>query len=153
AGRARWSTNSDSDNESARFSGRIGNAVVRRDAEARVADLRRQIAYHDKRYYELDETEIPDAEYDKLMIELRALEAEYPDLITPDSPTQHVSGAPSESFGEVVHKVPMLSLDNAFTDEDVQAFDRRIHERLGVQGDLDYWAEPKLDGLAVTVIY
>jgi DNA ligase (NAD+) len=118
-----------------------------------VADLRQQIAYHDKRYYELDEPEIPDAEYDKLMIELRALEAEYPDLITPESPTQHVAGAPSESFGEVVHKVPMLSLDNAFTDEDVQAFDRRIHERLGVQGDLDYWAEPKLDGLAVTVIY
>jgi DNA ligase (NAD+) len=118
-----------------------------------VADLRQQIAYHDKRYYELDEPEIPDAEYDKLMIELRALEAEYPDLITPESPTQHVAGAPGESFGEVVHKVPMLSLDNAFTDEDVQAFDRRIHERLGVQGDLDYWAEPKLDGLAVTVIY
>jgi len=118
-----------------------------------VAELRQQIAYHDKRYYELDEPEIPDAEYDKLMIELRALETEYPDLITPESPTQHVSGAPSESFGEVVHKVPMLSLDNAFTDEDVHAFDRRIHERLGVQGDLDYWAEPKLDGLAVTVIY
>ncbi|HEY6923030.1 MAG TPA: NAD-dependent DNA ligase LigA [Steroidobacteraceae bacterium] len=126
---------------------------MRRDAEARVAELRRQITYHDKRYYELDDPEIPDAEYDKLMVELRALEAEYPDLITPESPTQHVAGAPSESFGEVIHKVPMLSLDNAFTDEDVQAFDRRIHERLGVQGDLDYWAEPKLDGLAVTVIY
>jgi DNA ligase (NAD+) len=126
---------------------------VRRDAEARVAELRKQIAYHDKRYYELDDPEIPDAEYDKLMNELRALESEYPDLITPESPTQHVAGAPSEGFGEVVHKVPMLSLDNAFTDDDVKAFDRRIHERLGVQGDLDYWAEPKLDGLAVTVIY
>ena len=126
---------------------------MRRDAEARVAELRKQIAYHDERYYVLDEPDIPDAEYDKLMIELRALEAEYPDLITPESPTQHVSGAPSEEFGEVVHKVPMLSLDNAFSDEDVQNFDRRIHERLGVQGDLDYWAEPKMDGLAVTVIY
>jgi DNA ligase (NAD+) len=126
---------------------------VRRDAEARVAELRAQIAHHDERYYVLDEPEIPDAEYDKLMIELRALEAEYPDLITPESPTQHVSGAPSEEFGEVVHKVPMLSLDNAFSEEDVQGFDRRIHERLGVEGDLDYWAEPKLDGLAVTVIY
>jgi DNA ligase (NAD+) len=126
---------------------------VRRDAEARVTELREQIAYHDKRYYELDDPEIPDAEYDKLMNELRALESEYPDLITPESPTQHVSGAPSEGFGEVIHKVPMLSLDNAFTDDDVKAFDRRIHERLGVQGDLDYWAEPKLDGLAVTVIY
>ena len=126
---------------------------MRRDAEARVAELRAQIAHHDERYYVLDEPEIPDAEYDKLMIELRALEAEYPDLITPESPTQHVSGAPSEEFGEVVHKVPMLSLDNAFSEEDVQGFDRRIHERLGVEGDLDYWAEPKLDGLAVTVIY
>ena len=126
---------------------------MRRDAEARIAELRKQIAYHDERYYVLDEPDIPDAEYDKLMLELRALEAEYPDLITPESPTQHVSGAPSEEFGEVVHKVPMLSLDNAFSDEDVQAFDRRIHERLGVQGDLDYWAEPKMDGLAVTVIY
>jgi DNA ligase (NAD+) len=126
---------------------------VRRDAEARVAELRAQIAHHDERYYVLDEPEIPDAEYDKLMIELRALETEYPDLITPESPTQHVSGAPSEEFGEVVHKVPMLSLDNAFSEEDVQGFDRRIHERLGVAGNLDYWAEPKLDGLAVTVIY
>ena len=125
----------------------------RREAEARVAALRKEIAYHDERYYVLDEPEIPDAEYDKLMIELRGLESDYPDLITPESPTQHVSGAPSEEFGEVVHKVPMLSLDNAFSDEDVQAFDRRIHERLGVEGDLDYWAEPKLDGLAVTVIY
>ena len=125
----------------------------RREAEARVAALRKEIAYHDERYYVLDEPEIPDAEYDKLMIELRGLESDYPDLITPESPTQHVSGAPSEEFGEVVHKVPMLSLDNAFSDEDVQAFDRRIHERLSVEGDLDYWAEPKLDGLAVTVIY
>ena len=118
-----------------------------------MAELRKQIAYHDERYYVHDAPEIPDAEYDKLMVELRALEAEYPDLITPESPTQHVSGTPSESFGEIVHKVPMLSLDNAFSEEDVQGFDRRIHERLGVQGDLDYWAEPKLDGLAVTVIY
>jgi DNA ligase (NAD+) len=126
---------------------------VRRDAEARVAELRAQIAHHDERYYVLDDPEIPDSEYDKLMIELRALEAEYPDLVTPDSPTQHVSGAPSEQFGEVIHKVPMLSLDNAFSEEDVQGFDRRIHERLEVEGDLDYWAEPKLDGLAVTVTY
>ena len=126
---------------------------MRRDAEARVAELRAQIAHHDERYYVLDEPEIPDAEYDKLMNELRTIESEYPDLITPESPTQHVSGAPSEEFGEVVHKVPMLSLDNAFSEEDVQGFDRRIHERLGVEGDLDYWAEPKLDGLAVTVIY
>ncbi len=126
---------------------------MKRDVEIRVAELRSQIAYHDKRYYENDDPEIPDAEYDKLMIELRALEAEHPDLITPDSPTQRVAGAPVDEFGTVVHKVPMLSLDNAFADEDVQAFDRRIHERLAVEGDLDYIAEPKLDGLAITVIY
>lgn len=126
---------------------------MRRDAEARVAELRAQLTHHDERYYVHDDPEIPDAEYDKLMLELRALETEYPDLITPESPTQHVSGAPSDAFGEVIHKVPMLSLDNAFSEEDVQGFDRRIHERLRVEGDLGYWAEPKLDGLAVTVIY
>jgi DNA ligase (NAD+) len=126
---------------------------VRRDAEARVVELRAQIGHHDYRYYVLDDPEIPDAEYDKLMAELRALEAEYPDLITPDSPTQRVSGEPVAAFGVVTHKVPMLSLDNAFSDEDMLSFDRRIHERLRVEGDLDYVAEPKLDGLAVTVIY
>jgi len=122
-------------------------------AAARAAELRAQIAQHDYHYYVLDEPLIPDAEYDRLMQELRALEAAHPELITPDSPTQRVSGTPGASFGEVVHKVPMLSLDNAFTEEDLQAFDRRIHERLGVAGELDYVAEPKFDGLAVTVIY
>jgi DNA ligase (NAD+) len=128
---------------------------VRRDAERRIAELRTEIARNDYRYYVLDDPDLPDAEYDKLMIELRALEAQYPDLITPDSPTQRVSGEPVAAFGVVTHKVPMLSLDNAFTDEDVLAFDRRIHERLGseAEADLEYVAEPKLDGLAVTVIY
>ena len=123
------------------------------EATARAAELRAQIAQHDYRYYVLDDPLIPDAEYDRLMLELRALESAHPELITPDSPTQRVSGTPGGSFGEIVHKVAMLSLDNAFSEEDVQAFDRRVHERLGVTGDLDYVAEPKLDGLAVTVIY
>ena len=122
-------------------------------AAARAAELRAQLAQHDYRYYVLDDPEVPDAEYDRLMRELRALEAADPTLITPDSPTQRVSGTPSSAFGEVVHRVPMLSLDNAFTEEDLTAFDRRIHERLGLSGDLEYVAEPKLDGLAVTVIY
>ena len=122
-------------------------------AAAQAAELRRQLAHHDYRYYVLDDPQVPDAEYDRLMRELRALEAAHPELITPDSPTQRVAGAPSAAFGELVHRVPMLSLDNAFTEEDVAAFDRRIHERLGVSGDLEYVAEPKLDGLAVTVIY
>jgi DNA ligase (NAD+) len=122
-------------------------------AAARAAELRAQLAQHDYRYYVLDDPQVPDAEYDRLMRELRALEAADPRLITPDSPTQRVSGTPSAAFGEVVHQVPMLSLDNAFTEEDLRAFDRRIHERLNVTGELDYVAEPKLDGLAVTVIY
>jgi DNA ligase (NAD+) len=128
---------------------------VRRDAERRIAELRTQIGHNDYRYYVLDDPDLPDAEYDKLMVELRALEAQYPDLITPESPTQRVSGEPVAAFGVVTHKVPMLSLDNAFTDEDVLAFDRRIHERLGpeAEADVEYVAEPKLDGLAVTVIY
>ncbi|HUL18677.1 MAG TPA: NAD-dependent DNA ligase LigA [Steroidobacteraceae bacterium] len=120
---------------------------------ARAAELRRQLAHHDYRYYVLDDPQVPDAEYDRLMRELRELEAAHPELITPDSPTQRVAGTPSATFGEVVHRVPMLSLDNAFTEEDVVAFDRRIHERLGVTGELEYVAEPKLDGLAVTVSY
>jgi DNA ligase (NAD+) len=122
-------------------------------AAARAAELRAQIAQHDYRYYVLDDPRVSDAEYDRRMQELRALEAAHPALITPDSPTQRVSGTPSAAFGEVVHQVPMLSLDNAFTEAELQAFDRRIHERLGVSGDLDYAAEPKLDGLAVAVIY
>jgi DNA ligase (NAD+) len=120
---------------------------------ARAAQLRAQIAEHDRRYYVLDDPLVSDAQYDQLMQELRALEAADPALVTPDSPTQRVAGAPSATFGEVVHRVPMLSLDNAFTEADLANFDRRIHERLGREGELDYVAEPKLDGLAVTVIY
>ena len=120
---------------------------------ARAAQLRAQIAQHDYRYYVLDEPLVSDAEYDRLMQELRALEAAHPELVTADSPTQRVSGTASAAFGEVVHQVPMLSLDNAFSEDDLRAFDRRIHERLGRGGELEYVAEPKLDGLAVSVIY
>jgi DNA ligase (NAD+) len=115
--------------------------------------LRALLAQHDYRYYVLDDPQVTDGEYDRLLIELRQLESAHPQLVTPDSPTQRVSGTPSAAFGEVVHQVPMLSLDNAFADEDIVAFDRRLHERIGTEGELDYVAEPKLDGLAVTVIY
>jgi DNA ligase (NAD+) len=94
---------------------------VKRDAERRVAELRKEIARADYQYYVLDNPDLPDGDYDKLMIELRALETQYPDLVTPTSPTQRVSGEPVGAFGVVTHKVPMLSLDNAFTDEDVVA--------------------------------
>ena len=122
-------------------------------AAARAAQLRTEIAQHDYRYYVLDDPLVSDAEYDRLMQELRALEAAHPALVTPDSPTQRVSGTPRAGFGEVVHQVPMLSLDNAFSEDAVRGFDRRIHERLGLAGELAYVAEPKLDGLAVSVIY
>jgi DNA ligase (NAD+) len=126
---------------------------VTRGPAARAAELRAELRQHDYRYYVLDDPSVPDAEYDRLMRELRALEAAHPQLIAPDSPTQRVSGTPNAAFGEVVHSIPMLSLDNAFSDEDVAAFDRRIHERLGAEGDLEYVAEPKLDGLAIAVLY
>ena len=122
-------------------------------AAARAARLRAQIAQHDYRYYVLDDPAVPDAEYDRLMQELRALETADPALVTADSPTQRVAGTPSAAFGEVGHSLPMLSLDNAFSTDDVRGFDRRIHERLGIEGALAYVAEPKLDGLAVTVVY
>ncbi len=107
---------------------------MRQAPAARAAELRAQLQQHDYRYYVLDDPAIPDGEYDRLMLELRTLESAHPELVTPDSPTQRVSGTPSAAFGQVVHQVPMLSLDNAFTDEELAAFDRRIHERLGADG-------------------
>ena len=119
----------------------------------RADELRRQLAALNHRYYVLDDPEVPDAEYDRLMQELRALEAKHPEIVTSDSPTQRVSGAPAAQFGAVAHRVPMLSLRNAFSDEEVADFDRRARERLGATADIDYMAEPKLDGLAVTLSY
>ncbi|GAB6068326.1 NAD-dependent DNA ligase LigA [Methylothermus subterraneus] len=118
----------------------------------RVEALRREIEYHNYRYYVLDEPVIADAEYDALMAELKRLEAAYPELITPTSPTQRVGAPPAEAFAEVRHEVPMLSLDNAFTEADVLDFDRRVRERLGTD-TVEYTAEPKLDGLAVSILY
>ena len=118
----------------------------------RVAQLREQIDYHNYRYYVLDDPEIPDAQYDRLMRELQTLEAEHPELVTPDSPTQRVGAQPLSAFGEVRHALPMLSLDNAFDDDEVADFDRRARERLEVDS-IDYTAEPKLDGLAVSLLY
>ena len=119
----------------------------------RAAQLRRDIEHHNYRYYILDDPEIPDAEWDRLLRELRALESEHPELVTADSPTQRVGVTPTDEFAEVRHRVPMLSLDNAFTDEDLRAFDRRVRERLGTGDEIDYSAEPKLDGLAISVTY
>ncbi|BCX81213.1 DNA ligase (NAD+) [Methylomarinovum caldicuralii] len=126
--------------------------AVPEEIRRRVEQLRREIEYHNYRYYVLDEPVISDAEYDALMAELRRLEAQYPELITPDSPTQRIGAPPSEAFAPVRHEVPMLSLDNAFSDEDVIDFDRRVRERLGVE-QVIYSCEPKLDGLAVSILY
>jgi DNA ligase (NAD+) len=119
----------------------------------RADELRAQLATLNYRYYVLDDPEVPDAEYDRLLQELRALEERHPEIVTPDSPTQRVGGAAAAQFGAVQHRVPMLSLRNAFADEEVADFDRRVRERLGATADIDYMAEPKLDGLAITVSY
>ena len=127
------------------------------NAAARVVALREAIRNHDYRYYVLDDPEIPDHEYDRIMRELERIEAEHPDLLTPDSPTQRVGAAPSESFAEAVHHVPMLSLANAFDEDEVRAFDRRIRERLSEEEDggftLDYTGEAKIDGVAISLVY
>ncbi len=123
-----------------------------REAAKRIDELREQIRRHDYRYYVLDDPEISDARYDALMRELRDLEDAHPALQSDDSPTQRVAGAVSEAFGEVVHAVPMLSLDNAFSEQDVLDFDRRVRERLDVDSAA-YSAEPKIDGLAISLRY
>jgi DNA ligase (NAD+) len=120
----------------------------------RVAELRELIEQYDYRYYVLDDPSVPDAEYDRLMHELREIEAQHPELVTADSPTQRVSGQIAAGFSEVRHGVPMLSLDNAFSEDDIVAFDRRVRERLGrTDQPIQYCAEPKLDGLAVSLTY
>ena len=122
-------------------------------AAARAAQLRELLDRYNYRYHALDDPEVPDAEYDKLMIELRALESQFPQLLIPNSPTQRVGAAPISAFGAVRHQVAMLSLDNAFSDEEVRDFDRRIQERLAMSGPVRYSAEPKLDGLAISARY
>jgi DNA ligase (NAD+) len=122
-------------------------------AKKRVAELKETLERYNYRYHALDDPEVPDAEYDRLMLELRALETQHPELLTPDSPTQRVGAAPVAAFGAVRHRLPMLSLDNAFSDEEVRDFDRRIRERLGRDASIRYSAEPKLDGLAVSARY
>jgi DNA ligase (NAD+) len=122
------------------------------EAKLRVEELRSQIAYHDYRYYVLDSPEISDAEYDELMRELRRLEEQHPELITPDSPTQRVSGQPVEAFGIVEHRVPLLSLANAFNEEELRAWYRRA-ANLVENERFDMVCEPKIDGLAVALVY
>jgi DNA ligase (NAD+) len=125
---------------------------VPKGARERARDLHTQLHEHNYRYYTQDDPLITDAEYDLLLRELQDIEKQYPSLITPDSPSQRVGAAPLKSFGEVRHEMRMLSLDNAFSDDELTDFDRRVLEKLGVDR-VDYAAEPKLDGLAVSLLY
>ncbi|OGU15369.1 MAG: DNA ligase (NAD(+)) LigA [Geobacteraceae bacterium GWC2_53_11] len=128
----------------------------RQVAENRVRELRIQLEYHNKRYYQLDAPEISDAEYDALFRELASLEERYPDLVTSDSPSQRVGGAATGRFRTVVHRLPMLSLENAVNDEEIRAkLDARVKKELGLaeSSAVSYMCEPKMDGLAVELIY
>lgn len=119
----------------------------------RVEELRSLIEEHNYHYYVLDDPSIPDAEYDRLFRELQTLEVEYPELASDDSPSRRVGSSAETSFEEVVHRIPMLSLDNAFSEEELRDFDRRVRERLEAGEDIEYVCEPKLDGLAVSLHY
>lgn len=123
------------------------------DTIKRSEELRTALDEHNYRYYVLDDPGIPDAEYDRLFRELQKLEADHPGLATGDSPTRRVGSSLETSFAEVVHRLPMLSLDNAFSEEELRDFDRRVKDRLGHDDEIEYVCEPKLDGLAVSLHY
>ena len=126
--------------------------AVPRNARARAAELRRLLSHHGHLYYVLDAPEISDAEYDALMRELEALERDHPELITVDSPTQRIGAEPLAVFAQVRHRLPMLSLANAFSEQEIEAFDRRVREALDLR-TVEYACEPKFDGLAVSLVY
>src|ERR1700680_4487613 len=121
--------------------------------QTEVTHLREQINRHNYRYYVLDDPEVTDSEYDRMMRQLETLEREHPELLTPESPTQRVGAKPSEKFAVVVHRKMMLSLANAMDPEEMVEFDQRIKRFLKNDGDVEYVAEVKLDGLAVELIY
>ena len=127
----------------------------RQAAAERIEQLRQQINAHNYRYYVLDQPAVSDAEYDRLMRELLAIEEEHPELVTPDSPTQRVGAAPATAFDSYTHRAPMLSLSNAFGEEELRAFDKRVKRMLGTDenADIEYVAELKIDGLAVSLTY
>lgn len=119
----------------------------------RVSELRREIEGHNYRYYILDDPSVPDAEYDRLMSELTELESRFPELIISESPTQRVGASPVAGFEQVRHELPMLSLDNAFSNESVADFDQRVRDRLETDGPIVYAVEPKIDGTAISILY
>src|SRR5215813_4681418 len=122
------------------------------DIEKKVDALRDKIRYHEHRYYVLDDPEISDAEFDKLMEQLKRFEAHHPELITPDSPAQRVGGKAREGFVKVAHSSPMLSLDNTYNEEELRSWERRVHELTG-RKDVEYVCELKLDGMSLALRY
>lgn len=124
-----------------------------KEVKNKIEKLRKEINYHNYLYYVLDQPKITDTEYDRLLGELEKLEEQFPQLITPDSPTQRVGAPPLDKFQEVAHKIPMLSLGNAFTEEEVIEFDKRVKRFLGSPMDIEYVVEPKIDGLGISLIY
>jgi len=127
-------------------------AAAAKDVEQKIEGLREKVRYHEHLYYVLDHPEISDTEFDKLMQQLQQLEVEHPTLITPDSPTQRVGGKPREGFVKVRHSSPMLSLDNTYNEEELRAWERRVHELTG-RKDVDYVCELKLDGMSLSLGY
>ncbi len=123
-----------------------------KDLEKKIESLREKIRHHEYLYYVLDQPEVSDAEFDKLMRQLKDLEAEHPKLITPDSPTQRVGGKPREGFIKVAHSSPMLSLDNTYSEEELRDWERRVHELSG-RSEVDYVCELKLDGMSLALVY
>lgn len=118
-----------------------------------VNNLRQQLRHHSYLYYVLDDPEIPDSEYDRLYNELVLLEQSHPDLISRDSPTQRVGAEPLDAFSQIQHRIPMLSLDNVFSEDELQAFYKRIQDRLDTEETIEFATEPKLDGLAISIVY
>src|SRR6266700_2174997 len=123
-----------------------------KDLEKTIESLREKIRHHEYCYYVLDDPEIKDAEFDRLMNGLKKLESDHPDLVTPDSPTQRVGGKPREGFVKVPHSIPMLSLDNAYGEEELRNWERRVHELSG-RNDIEYICELKLDGMSLALRY
>jgi DNA ligase (NAD+) len=121
--------------------------------EQQIEQLRTQLEQYNYQYYVLDEPSVPDAEYDRIFRELQSLEKLHPELLRSDSPTQRVSGTPLSAFDQIQHEMPMLSLDNVFSEEELSAFNKRLQERLDTADEISYCVEPKLDGLAVSILY
>ncbi|MFH0777032.1 MAG: NAD-dependent DNA ligase LigA [Candidatus Eisenbacteria bacterium] len=132
---------------------KLGKSLTKREAREELKKLREKIAHHDYRYYVLDSPEISDAGYDRLMSRLDEIETRFPELVTPDSPSQRVGAAALKIFREVRHSLPMLSLSNAFGEDEIVDFDERVRKVLGKDAVTQYVGEPKLDGLAVELVY